>query len=607
MGYQWNVCYDNLTKGGMMPCDGNVGLPYHCNSFQVTTAYHVTCANDTAMYTPVQATVCKNAKSGEIKVFPTEEILDKCLQLKSQDPNWNLGICFCCCACFAHGTLIAAKEAQVQVQEIALGSKILAGSIRQTDRLCLTWEEREVNFSSGTQSGEQPAMVYLVYGDGKELIVSPDHVFLLADGRFITAGCLYPGDRLTDREGNPVEILTASIGHYKGGVHHIATGTDFDGTPNGHLILSGGVVSGDFTLQMNYDAISRGRNAAKGRSMLGTKEYLQSFAQGKYESGKYYFAGENGFLKQNHSLKQKDKFKAYDITDRLSAIPSAAKTLFSPEQESDILLNGTQFPVASTIGYAGAQYVKHLFRGFYPDVDIELVWEMFQPNMYTYLNQGRQTVVISGGLVRMQGLGAEGLALLTAMSVGRFYGKDGEQICDKGAAEFYAAAAMTRTIWFGNMWLSPAIEAFQQVKALFGLIAPDHAALDENDLQEGLAISCRIENLNQGIVGGNMPVCAGGEEKPKLRLERAEETDEGVVLTFNLDVYSGAGDIENYTFDPQAEIQAVHPDENRQFLIRLDAMLEEGTQYRIFVSNMRSIYGTQLDPDASSVAVIRKD
>ena len=113
MGYQWNVCYDNLTKGGMMPCDGNVGLPYHCNSFQVTTAYHVTCANDTAMYTPVQATVCKNAKSGEIKVFPTEEILDKCLQLKSQDPNWNLGICFCCCACFAHGTLIAAKEAQI--------------------------------------------------------------------------------------------------------------------------------------------------------------------------------------------------------------------------------------------------------------------------------------------------------------------------------------------------------------------------------------------------------------------------------------------------------------------------------------------------------------
>ena len=186
------------------------------------------------------------------------------------------------------------------------------------------------------------------------------------------------------------------------------------------LFRSGGVVSGDFTLQMNYDAISRGRNAAKGRSMLGTKEYLQSFAQGKYESGKYYFAGENGFLKQNHSLKQKDKFKAYDITDRLSAIPSAAKTLFSPEQESDILLNGTQFPVASTIGYAGAQYVKHLFRGFYPDVDIELVWEMFQPNMYTYLNQGRQTVVISGGLVRMQGLGAEGLALLTAMSeIGR--------------------------------------------------------------------------------------------------------------------------------------------------------------------------------------------
>ncbi len=36
-----------------------------------------------------------------------------------------------------------------------------------------------------------------------------------------------------------------------GGLHHISTTTQFDGTLDGHLLNSNGVVTGDYTLQIH--------------------------------------------------------------------------------------------------------------------------------------------------------------------------------------------------------------------------------------------------------------------------------------------------------------------------------------------------------------------
>lgn len=598
MGYEWKVCYDRLTAGHMTPCSGSDN-PYHCTSFQQTDAYHNSC-EVSAIYQPVQAILCKNRASGEVYPFRSEQLLDGCNALYRADPNWFFYTCYCCCSCFAHGTHIASIDGEIEVQEIDRGSKILVGSIDKTDGLHCIWEEGEVTFSNGTETGEQPAMVYIVYGKDRELIVSPDHVFLMADGSFITARYLYPGDQFVDREGNPVDIITASIGHYKGGVHHIAVNENFDGTADGHLVLSGGIVSGDFTLQMNYDSLVSGQNALTGRYALGSEEYLESFRDRIHQKGIYYFSDRNTVLKRN------EKFQAYNMAEGLR-VPSGARVLFSPEQENDIFVNGTQFPVSVSIGYGGALYVIKLMKGFYPDVNIRLEWKLRQPNMYVFYEKDCKTVVISGGLVRMEGLNAEGLALLTAMSVGRFYGEEGEKICSKGKAEFYGASAITRMIWYGNMWMNPTLEALKQVTKLFNLITPENGEADLNDPAEGLAVSCRLASLNSGIVGGSMPVCAGGDEKPKLMLERAEEDERGVKLSFSLDVKSGAGDTANYVFTPEVKVIKALQDEDKRFYIHLEADLEPDTEYSVAVENLASVYDTDLDPEAASVKVIRKN
>lgn len=41
-----------------------------------------------------------------------------------------------------------------------------------------------------------------------------------------------------------------SIGYYHGGVHAIATNVEFDDTLNGHLLITNGVISGDFNLMI---------------------------------------------------------------------------------------------------------------------------------------------------------------------------------------------------------------------------------------------------------------------------------------------------------------------------------------------------------------------
>lgn len=107
-----------------------------------------------------------------------------------------------------------------------------------------------------SESGVQEGMLYVVFGDKREIIVTPDHVFLLATGKFIQAGKLKPGDQLVDESGSPVPVLTASQGRYEGGVRHISCNIDFDGRPDRHLVLSEGIVSGDYTLQLYYDALS---------------------------------------------------------------------------------------------------------------------------------------------------------------------------------------------------------------------------------------------------------------------------------------------------------------------------------------------------------------
>ena len=112
-------------------------------------------------------------------------------------------------------------------------------------------------------------MVYVQYGDGQRFVVTPDHLFLMPDGKLKRAERLVPGrDQFVLAKGGTTPIVSLAIGAYQGGVHNIAaTDTSVDGRLEGHLLDANGIVSGDYALQLGTSRLGL-RGVAKGCGSL---------------------------------------------------------------------------------------------------------------------------------------------------------------------------------------------------------------------------------------------------------------------------------------------------------------------------------------------------
>ena len=157
-------------------------------------------------------------------------------------------------------TLIAVPAGSKQISQIKKGEEVLTASAHMTNgKLELVWEALKVDFSSGSgASSHHPLMVYVELGTSFEqskLICVMDQSLLLANGKFTTASKLRLGQSLVDKEGNGVPVNMVNMGGYLGGVHAIATMGPWNDNPDGHLLLAGGVVVGDFQMQMFFDQL----------------------------------------------------------------------------------------------------------------------------------------------------------------------------------------------------------------------------------------------------------------------------------------------------------------------------------------------------------------
>ncbi|SHG30194.1 hypothetical protein [Flavobacterium defluvii] len=158
---------------------------------------------------------------------------------------------------FAYNTLVATPDGEKIIQYLNKGDEVLAFSAKQeSGKLKLESFTAKINFSSGTGDyGHQPAMAYLSIGEPylqKNIICTTDQVYLLSNGKYTTAGKLRPGLQLVEKDGNPIDITMVSIGNYRGGVHNIATDAPINNNPDGHLIVSNGVIAGDYVLQIHF-------------------------------------------------------------------------------------------------------------------------------------------------------------------------------------------------------------------------------------------------------------------------------------------------------------------------------------------------------------------
>ncbi|HYH81167.1 MAG TPA: Ig-like domain-containing protein [Longimicrobium sp.] len=613
MGYDPQQCLDNLNSKQLAPACQNLSVQFHCDDVTgLDPALHAACATAGIYYFPVKVIICKNNTTQEARYFPGDTVIDECDALHDQDRAWKMSSCYCCCSCLANDTLVALADGGfAQISTIPVGASVLAGSVAADEAgVRVSWAEAMVRFSQGTDSsGHQPLMIYLTFGpDGtQELICNTDQPFLLADGMLTTAGKLRPGQQLVGPDNGPLEIKLVSMGRYEGGVHHIATDIPWAGSANGHLLLAGGVVAGDWALQMHFKGLSADlkEDDHDALPLIGTPEY-EDMHQGTLQRADALFEFVSNGAAQPATARRNlaaGVFQTYRAASE--QLPGGAQALFTPGQASDIVLAGSQAPLSNPIPQALFNSVRAQLAGFYPDVVFHYDALDVTPNVYAFEAYGKQVVQMTGGLARLQGFNYEGLFMAMAHGVACFHGGtplNASGHTAVGQADAYAFGVISRLCWIGDPFLDYVMEAISQWSAVFGLVTPDNAGGTPGDPLNDPSLDCRVRTIRAAAGGGRLPECAGGTPTPRIGLAKAVSTPPtGAVLTFTLAVDAATGqNVANYAFTPGAKVTSATLDETTGFIVHLGVELEEGTQYQVTVQNLVSILGSGIDPGHAS-------
>lgn len=474
----------------------------HCTNFSETDTFHGQCAEfgkGNTLY-PVSTAQCLDPRNGALSE-PT--------YVQTQWGNYYtcnaplvVQICYCCCSCLAFGTPIATPQGVKAIELFDIGDSVSVGS---WDKSKLGWADGSVKFSSGTDPGSINTMIFIEFGEQRQIIATPDNLFLMSDGKLKRADRLVPRkDHILTAEGSALGITAVIAGQWTKGLHHIATGLEFTGSLDGHLINANGIVTGDYCLQINlHELVKMGlMDDPANEPALGSREY----------------AAMNSHLMTNRMLAQgRDDvgvppgFKPFTLIDN-AYIPENAAKLFTDAQAQDIVSNPelTFRAVYDDAGFKSMSYLIRLFKGFYPDINISVDKTNSEFNTYAFEMYGTKHLIVSGEILRMDGLFQEAYQFILAQGVARLLGE--KPVAEDGftyvaAADFFAISSVLRTV---NYLSAPDFynSVLQQITMLFGRISAGNAGGDPANLENDPAVGCRIACLNTGIFGGNVLPCA---------------------------------------------------------------------------------------------------
>lgn len=598
--YDPQTCFNNLVNSGKVPCATIAGnASYHCDAVQGqqgTAIYDFCHVNN--IYSPFQwSMACPKGwdsqpiSSRDYSKCVVFDDMNSLVQYLMAHPDYSSYNCYCCCSCFAYDTPILTPGGLQAIQKLAPGDDVSVASINTVGgKLSLEWGAKQVRLSSGVPPvpGAATPMVLVHYGSGLHLLCTGDQVFLQGDGRLKRANQLTVLDKLVDPNGNPVDIVAVKLVEFSGGVHHIATGR-YSGEVNGHLLLAGGVVAGDYALQnapideLMVDA-----------PVIGTKEYDDLCAAQKI--GHHVFAAAT-VRDADHPLPSCVRLYTANGSD----IPSNADSYFTQPQSIDILANAKLRPFGDRSGIPDLNYVFALFRAFYPDINFWMDWDSPLPTAYSFIAYGQKTVVFSGQLLRIDGLTMPGYAAIVASCVGHFMKPQGITPLPTGMlpniqADYFGIGVGMRQVWYDRFY-DLMQQGMPQIEMLFGYVSPDNAKGNPLDPLQEPSLDCRKVTILTAWLGGQIPECAGGPPPVNdLRLEGAQ-VDNGVpVLYFNRPVDGDTAKvIANYTFKPAATLSAATL-MNDPTAVALTGDFAADTPYMVQVANLKTQDGYAIDP-----------
>ncbi|NEO81562.1 hypothetical protein, partial [Moorena sp. SIO4G3] len=511
---------------------------------------------------------------------------------------WDTRDCYCCCGCYAYGTPIATPDGEKAIEEFQIGDLVSVANLESTgETLRLSWAAKPVKFSGGTSplpkgAAHYPPMIFLNYGEERKNIISTmDQLFLLANGKVKQADKLSIHDLLVAPDGTPVKINAIKLGEYSGGIHHIAISDHFTQTLDGHLLNSNGVVTADFSVQIQTEQLG---NLLEEGPAIGEPAYHEIHEQHAMGVHSYHHPDLEDEVDVPHSLKLYTGESVY--------IPPTARSFITQAQGIDINNNPDvrKRPLSNHVGANDLKTVFKHCRAYYPDINFTLVWEDSIPNVYAFEYLGQKQVVVSGQLLRTDGIYWQAMALVVAQAIASFHEPGGEprqELLPRGLADYYGVGLIMSIVW--EFYYRKTVKAgMEQINNFLSYISSENQQGNPNNPLEEPSIECRQETMEEGAFGGTLPACAGG----LLRLLDAipGEVVDGkptIVFSFNFELdESAAKEMTNYQVEPTVDLTAVQVDSTDLFRVTLVGDFAPKTNYTITVTNLTSKDGIALDP-----------
>ncbi len=601
MGYDPATCFQRLTSAGRHPCPAPTGgMSYHCYNQLDNPSIHSFCAGKD-LYLPFNYSEVYNATL----CGPTEYNITKCqeqtfatvsdmVNFLVANPDFKSRQCDCCCACFAWNTPIAVPKGFKMVQNFEVGDQILVSNEK------FEWETQKIGFSSGTPPlppGQQtyPTAVYVHYGEGRGLICTPDQLFLMPSGKLKQAIKLSINDYLVDDKGEKVSINSIKLAEYAGGWNHIATTLEYEGSIDGHLMNSNGVVAGDYTLQVNQDKFS---DMMEGGPSIGSKEYDEAHAghEVSFKNFEHPDAGDD-------VAHVPETLKLYH--GKPSFIPDNANEFVTNAQAIDILSKAKNRDFSNHTGTSSVEYIFQVMRSFYPDIQYYLDWNSATPNVHAFELYGAQHVVVSGGFVRIEEVQFEALAVAIAQASASFMQPEGFEhrgLLATIYCDYFGIGTIMQSVWQYGFY-DMAQKGIEQIRTIFGYISPENAKADPEAPLKYPSIECREKTMMFAQLGGGIPECVGVPVKPLLKVTGDEVgTDKDgkptVVINFS-DVLDPdtAQNVCNYILEPPVKLTEAKIQMEDASMVQLFGDFSKNTKYELTVENVKGDSGQRLDPN----------
>lgn len=423
-------------------------------------------------------------------------------------------LCYCCCSDYV---TVAVGDNQLRgMQELVPGDMVLTASVDPATQNLL-WETRPIAFSQGTGNltEQSSAVVVLFHPDGhneQSLVVNRNQLFYMPDGTLRRADTLVPGlDMVVTFDGKraPVTGLSTSTSQ---GTHHIATSQEPATSVDNHLISIKGVVCGDYALQISM--VGRNTDDEKVRPTFGTREYLERHS---------------GYLTIDSLGVRTAEYQAVPVlTESLlgligesatnDPLPTAVQLFFTNQQSLDILNNPDavrHYPPTDTVVKMANNLLKTCADA-YPDITFMLDTASSinaSMNSYAVLLNNQKYVVITSGLISLDAIKPESLAVIIAHGIAYINSgsatSPGDFSC-VGKADYDAVGTVCSKVWYSYYnQLIPS--ALSQLEDIFQLIVPasDRQGLP-GDTCMNISTDCRLQAMNTAFMSLPLPACAGG-------------------------------------------------------------------------------------------------